>query len=62
MADPREIKIKLVKSLIGCSEKQRRVAQALGLYKMNQVVTHFETDIIRGMIQKVVHLVSVEAA
>ena len=36
----KQIKIKLVRSLIGCSESQRKVAQSLGLTKRNQVVDH----------------------
>ena len=35
-----KIQIKLVKSLIGCSEAQRKVAQALGFKKKDQVVEH----------------------
>ena len=38
MADTKQIKIKLVKSLIGCSPAQRKVAQSLGLSKTDQVV------------------------
>ena len=37
----KQIKIKLVKSLIGASEKQRRVVAGLGLTKQNQVVEHY---------------------
>ena len=37
------IKIKLVKSLIGSSEAQRKVVAALGLSKKDQVVEHSET-------------------
>ena len=33
------IKIKLVRSLIGASEKQRRVVAGLGLTKQNQIAT-----------------------
>ena len=40
MADTKQIKIKLVKSLIGCSPAQRKVAQSLGLSKTDQVVEH----------------------
>ncbi len=62
MAEPREIKITLVKSLIGCSEKHRRIVKALGLYKTNQIVKHFETPQILGMLHKVSYLLKVEAA
>lgn len=53
------IKIKLVKSLIGSSEAQRRVVKALGLTKKDQTVEHNETPIIMGMVNKVSHLLEV---
>ena len=59
MADNKQIKIKLVRSLIGCSDSQRRVAQALGLKKTNQVVEHYNTPVIMGMVNKVPHLVEI---
>jgi large subunit ribosomal protein L30 len=54
------LKITLVRSAIGYSERQKRTVRALGLRKMNQSVTHKNTPAILGMISKVVHLVSVE--
>ncbi len=51
------IRIKQVKSIIGRPEKQKRTVAALGLRKMNQVVEVEETPQIRGMINKVAHLV-----
>ena len=61
MADKKSnmIKIKLVKSLIGSSEHQRRVVKGLGLSKKDQVVEHAETATIMGMVNKVSHLVEV---
>ena len=59
MAKNKLVKIKLVKSLIGCSEAQRRVAQSLGLKKLNQVVEHYNSDTIMGMAKKISHLVEV---
>lgn len=56
-----KIKVKLKKSLIGSTEKQRKVAKSLGLSKINQVVEHNDSDMIRGMINKISHLLSVEA-
>ncbi len=52
-----EIKIRLVKSAIGRSKKQKLTLQALGLRKINQVVTHKNNPAIVGMIEKVKHLV-----
>ncbi len=53
------IKITLVKSLIGSTEKQRRVARALGLTKKDQTVEHHDTPIIKGMINAIPHLLKV---
>ena len=57
-----QLKITLVKSLIGRPEKQRRVAKALGLNKSNQTVLQYDTPIIRGMTNKISHLLTVEVA
>ena len=54
------VKIKLIKSLIGCSEVQRKIAKALGFSKTNQVVEHAETPTIMGMANKISHLVEIE--
>ena len=58
MAD-KKIKIKLVKSLIGSSESQKRVVRGLGLTKKDQVVEHFNSAPIMGMVNKVPHLLEV---
>ena len=54
------LKITMVKSEIGRPEKQRKILRGLGLNKLNSSVTLSDTPQIRGMINKVVHLVSVE--
>ncbi|MBP3821155.1 50S ribosomal protein L30 [bacterium] len=53
------IQIKLVKSLIGTPENQRRVVRGLGLTKKDQVVEHASTPTILGMVNKVSHLVEI---
>jgi len=55
-----ELNITLVKSAIGYKKDQRRTLKALGLHRMNQSVTHQDSGSIRGMINKVRHLVKVE--
>jgi large subunit ribosomal protein L30 len=55
----KKIKIKLVKSIIGASENQRKVAASLGLRKINQVVEHFDSATIMGMVNKISHLVKI---
>jgi large subunit ribosomal protein L30 len=54
------LKIKMVKSEIGRPEKQRKILRGMGLTKLNRTVTLADTPQVRGMINKVVHLVSVE--
>jgi len=53
------IKIKMVGSLIGCPEGQRATVRGLGLRRLHQVVEREDTPMVRGMINKVPHLVSV---
>ena len=55
--ETKQIKIQLVGSLIGASPAQRKIVQSLGLRKANQIVEHYETPIIMGMVKKVPHLV-----
>lgn len=55
----KQIKIKLVRSLIGCTPAQRKIAQALGLSKSDQVVEHYDSATIMGMVNKISHLVEV---
>ena len=54
-----KVQIKLVKSLIGCSDTQCKVAQALGLKKKDQIVEHAKSATIMGMINKISHLLEV---
>ncbi|MFZ1980891.1 MAG: 50S ribosomal protein L30 [Smithella sp.] len=54
------LKIKKVKSEIGRPEKHRKVLRGMGLNKLNSTVTLADTPQVRGMINKVIHLVSVE--
>jgi large subunit ribosomal protein L30 len=55
----KQIKIKLVRSLIGASPLQRKIVAGLGLSKKDQVVEHFDTPTIMGMVNKVSHLLQV---
>jgi large subunit ribosomal protein L30 len=55
-----KLKITQTKSRIGATERQCKNLDALGLRKMNQSVQHDDSDIIKGMIEKVRHLVKVE--
>ena len=60
-APPAQLRIKLVRSLIGYPKPQREVARGLGLRKPNDTVIRPDAPAIRGMINKIPHLVNVEA-
>ena len=55
-----KIRIKWVKSGIGYPGDQRRTLKALGFHKLNEVVEKEDTPVIRGMIAKISHMISVE--
>ena len=53
------IKIQQVRSKIKSPKTQKLTIQALGLKKLNQIVEHNDNPQIRGMVEKVKHLVRV---
>ncbi|MCL1910694.1 MAG: 50S ribosomal protein L30 [Leptospirales bacterium] len=55
----KKILVKQVKSIITEKPNQRATLRALGLRRMNAVREHDDTPVIRGMINKVRHLVEV---
>jgi large subunit ribosomal protein L30 len=54
------LSIKQIKSSIGAKKRQKRTLKALGLKKVNDLVTHEDNAVIRGMIRKVSQLVETE--
>ena len=54
------VKVKLVRSMIGRPERHRRVLRGMGLTRLNKTVELKDTPEIRGMINKVSHLVVTE--
>jgi ribosomal protein L30, bacterial/organelle len=54
------VKVTLTKSTIGASPKQRKVVEALGLKKMHQSVELVDSEVTRGAVKKVEHLVTLE--
>lgn len=56
----RELRITLVRSLIGGSPSQREAAKGLGLRKINSVVVRQDSPEIRGLMTKISHLVKAE--
>ena len=61
-AQPKEkvLRITLVKSPIGYSQRHKSTVKALGLRKLHQSVDQVDTPALRGMLAKVNHLVSIE--
>lgn len=53
------IEVTLIRSAIGYSVRQKNTVRALGLRRLGQTVQHNDTPVIRGMIDKVAHLVEV---
>lgn len=60
MAEPKRITVRLVRSAIGRPEKQRLVLRGMGLTKMQKSVQLPDTPQMRGMIEKIKHLVHIE--
>lgn len=60
MAKKTKIRVTQVRSAIGYNEKQRVVLRGLGLRRLHQTVELEDTPSVRGMVDKVVHLVKVE--
>lgn len=57
-----QIKVTLIKSVIGKSETQRKTVESLGFNKINQTKTFEDTPQIRGQVNKVKHMLSIEEA
>lgn len=55
-----KLRVKWIKSDIGYPGDQKRTLKALGFHRLNEVVEKYDTPVIRGMINKVNHLVEVE--
>ncbi|HZP33190.1 MAG TPA: 50S ribosomal protein L30 [Candidatus Acidoferrales bacterium] len=53
------VKLKWVRSAIGCTRDMRQTVRGLGFRRLQQVVEREDTPAIRGMVDKVRHLVIV---
>lgn len=56
------LKITLLRSPIGNTERHKATVRALGLHKIGQTVEQKDSPTVRGMIAKVNHLIKVEEA
>ena len=60
MSSEQKLRITWVKSSIGYSRRQKGTIRALGLRRLGDVVEQADSPVIRGMVNKVSHLVEVE--
>lgn len=56
----KSITVKLQKSSIGCTERQKACVRGLGLKKVGNAKTLENTPAVRGMIKKIIHLLEVD--
>jgi len=56
----KRLRLTYVKSAIGYSKKQKATIRALGFHRLGETVEHPDTPPIRGMIERVKHLIIVE--
>ena len=57
-----QIKVTLIKSVIGKPETQRKTVESLGFTKLNHTKVFEDTPQVRGQVNKVGHMLSVEEA
>ncbi|MFD2627707.1 50S ribosomal protein L30 [Oceanobacillus kapialis] len=56
----KKLEITLTRSVIGGTDVQKKTVQALGLKKIRQSVVREDTPAVRGMVNKVSHLLAVK--
>ena len=61
MAKKKTIRVRQFKSGIGYSKDQKATLRGLGFRRLNQVVELEDTPSVRGMVNKVCHLVRIES-
>ena len=54
------IRVTWVRSSIGYTKDQKATVKALGLRKLHQTVEHKDTPALRGMLNKVIHMLKIE--
>jgi large subunit ribosomal protein L30 len=61
MAEPGMLKVKLVRSPIGCTQRQRQTLRALGLTRLGKMAIVRDNDATRGRMRAVGHLIEVKS-
>jgi len=59
-AKPKSLRITLVRSPLGNTQRHKDTVRALGLHRMHQTVEQLDSPQVRGMLAKVAHMVKVE--
>jgi large subunit ribosomal protein L30 len=59
MANTKTLKIKLVRSPIGCKQSHRDTVRGLGLRRLNSVSELQDTPAVRGMVSRIAYLVQI---
>ena len=54
------LRITLVRSAIGYEKDQKATVRALGLHRLRETVEHKDTPALRGMLNKIIHLLKIE--
>jgi large subunit ribosomal protein L30 len=54
------LRVTLVRSSIGFTKDQKATARALGLRRLHQTVEHKDSPALRGMLNKIIHLLKIE--
>ena len=54
------LRVTLVRSSIGYTKDQKATVKALGLRRMHQTVEHKDSPALRGMLNKIIHLLKIE--
>jgi large subunit ribosomal protein L30 len=58
-AEAKKIRVRQIRSGIGCTREMRETLKALGLGRMHKIAERADTKEVRGMIAKIPHLVEV---
>lgn len=54
------LRVTLIRSSIGYTKDQKATVKALGLRRMHQTVEHKDSPALRGMLNKIIHLLKIE--
>ncbi len=54
------LRVTLVRSPIGYTKGQKATVKALGLRRMHQTIEHQDTPAVRGMLNKIIHMLKIE--